>query len=488
MNEAMRASSPAASQTESFRDLLVRYRARSGLTQRQLAERLGIHRRSVQEWEVGGNYPNRQRLEAVIQTLLEAGGLDSGQEAAEAQMVWAAVERAAPRTHCNFDASWFSRLLAERAVLTPAPECSHASRQTDTLPSGQPRRTADRREDWGDAPEVSGFVNRAHELALLRGWVLEERCRLLALLGMGGIGKTSLAAKLAREVAPSFDCVYWRSLQDVLPAREWLAGAIGFLSDQQLLAPATEAEQMRVLLQLLRERRCLLVLDNFETLLEPGACDGRYRAGMAEYGHLVDALAQAAHQSCVFLTSREAPAELTAIVGGAARTLRLGGLGVEAVQLVLASKELLGSSEQWSELTVQMGGNPWALKMVGDSIRELFGGDIAAFLHEAPVGCLFGRMRRLIAEQVERSSVSEQSLLRVLAVHREPLPMAELLGALGPRIGRNAVLEAIQVLGRRSLIERVATHGGSAFTLQSLVLQYVTEELVDSHPPHAGGL
>jgi DNA-binding transcriptional regulator YiaG len=52
--------------SESFRDLLLRYRGRSGLTQRQLADRLGIHRRSVQEWEVGAAYPNAEQLAALI--------------------------------------------------------------------------------------------------------------------------------------------------------------------------------------------------------------------------------------------------------------------------------------------------------------------------------------------------------------------------------------------------------------------------------------
>src|SRR5207302_4105375 len=132
----------------------------------------------------------------------------------------------------------------------------------------------ERAQDWGEAPETLDFVGRADELALMRRWVLEERCRLVAILGMGGIGKTSLAARLAQDVAASFERVYWRSLRDALPTTQWLAGVIGFLSDQRVVPPEGEAARLRVLLDLLRDRPSLLVLDNFETLLEPGRREG----------------------------------------------------------------------------------------------------------------------------------------------------------------------------------------------------------------------
>ena len=57
--------------------------------------------------------------------------------------------------------------------------------------------------------------------------------------------------------------------------------------------------------------------------------------------------------------------------------------------------------------------------------------------------------------------------------------VAQLVGALGPRAGRAAVLEALEALRRRSLVERAETPGPAAFTLQSVVLEYVTDRLVD---------
>jgi transcriptional regulator with XRE-family HTH domain len=404
-----------SSAPESFRGLLIRHRGRSGLIQRDLAARAGVSRGAVQDWEGGLNYPTAERLRVLVQVLLEAGGLTVGRELSEARELWGAVERESPRVHAPFEEAWFAALLAAHAAPTPglakdAVESAAAAeaRSGGITPTFRFAPRGARARDWGEAPDAVGFVGRDDELALLRRWVVDEHCRLVALLGMGGIGKTMLAARLAREVAPSFERVYWRSLRDAPPPSEWLAGAIGFLSDQQLVLPVGDSERIMTLLRVLRERRCLLVLDNSETLFEPGQQEGRYRAGMAGYGRLLEAVAEATHQSCVVLTSREAPPELAVLDGGRARTFHLGGLGVDEAQVLLAPKHLVGTSEQWAELNARFGGNGLALKVVGETILELFGGDIGAFIEETGAASIFGGIRRLLDEQIERSSGIEQ--------------------------------------------------------------------------------
>jgi WD40 repeat protein/transcriptional regulator with XRE-family HTH domain len=464
----------ASQPDEWFRGLLLRHRGRTGLTQRDLATRLGVHTRSVQDWEAGVNYPSAERLQGLLAALLQAGGLTAGLEAQEAETLWAAVERDSVRMHTPFDRLWFAQLLSERDGGQPLP-----LREAASGASGKGRATTmERRQDWGEAPDVLGFVGRTECLATLRSWVLEEHCRLIAVVGMGGIGKTSLAAKLGLEVTPHFERVYWRSLRDAPPTSDSLAGAIGFLSDQHIAAPPIVSEQLTLLLSLLRDRRCLLVLDNFETLFEPGQREGLYRSDLAGYGYLLQAVAEATHQSCLVLTSREAPPELATLEGGRVRTFHVGGLGVDEAQVLLAPKELVGATHDWARLIERFGGNGLALKIVGESIRELFGGDIDMFLEQSGHATIFGGVRRLLSEQVERSSAPEEDVLRVLAIEREPLRLAELLGVMGPRVGRAAVLEAVEALRRRSLVERADTPGAAAFTLQSVVLEYVTDHLV----------
>src|SRR5262249_45257967 len=121
--------------------------------------------------------------------------------------------------------------------------------------------------DWGEAPDVPLLQGRAGELATLRGWVREQHCRVVEVLGVGGIGRASLAARLAQDLAPEFGVLYWRSLRNAPPPDEWLAGAIAAVSLGQAVPPEGFDARLRLLLGLLRAQRSLLVLDNLETVL-----------------------------------------------------------------------------------------------------------------------------------------------------------------------------------------------------------------------------
>src|SRR5713226_6589339 len=107
---------PLEPKTESFAGLLLRHRGRTGLTQRDLAARLGTTRRSVQDWESGAYYPSAERLQALILVLLKSGALTVGREAVEAHELWAAALREAPRMHTPLDEVWLNQVLAERAA------------------------------------------------------------------------------------------------------------------------------------------------------------------------------------------------------------------------------------------------------------------------------------------------------------------------------------------------------------------------------------
>jgi hypothetical protein len=312
---------------------------------------------------------------------------------------------------------------------------------------------------------------RARELDTLARWVREKCCRLVLVLGEGGVGKTTLGARLAHDVAAEFEAMYWRSLRNALPPEQWLAGAIATLSASQAVPPEGFEARLGLLLELLRERRGLLVLDHLETVLEPGVPDVRYRASYEGYGEILRRLGESAHRGCLLVTSREQPLREDR---SAVRVLRLLGLGVDEGRALLGHWDLAGDDAAWQALVARYAGNPLALQVVGKTAATVFAGDIAAFL--AQDVAVFGDIRQLLDEQVARLSVQEQVVLTWLAEEREPVEFAELVTDLGPLLGRAAVVEALEALARRSLL---AVGRGGAFTLQPVVLEYATTQLVD---------
>ena len=87
------------------------------------------------------------------------------------------------------------------------------------------------RYDWYEAPEINYFYGRNDHLHLLQQWTLEG-CRLMMILGIGGVGKTALAAKWVQTIAGSeiFERIIWRSLINAPLLTELLQNIIRTLS------------------------------------------------------------------------------------------------------------------------------------------------------------------------------------------------------------------------------------------------------------------
>ncbi|MHC5857640.1 WD40 domain-containing protein [Nostoc sp.] len=332
------------------------------------------------------------------------------------------------------------------------------------------------RQDWGEAPGVCFFRGRIAELSQLQQWLIEDNCRLVAILGMGGIGKTALSVKLAKEVQENFEYLIWRSLRNAPPIAEMLANLIGFLSDERETdLPESIDGRVTLLIHYLREHRCLVVFDNTETILQEGDRAGHYRHEYEDYGQLLQRVGEELHQSCLVLTSREKPKEFAPLEGeeSPVRTLSLVGLEQTEGQEILQDKGLFGSQQEWAKLVEKYSGNPLALKLVSQPIRELFGGDIAAFLAEGEI--IFGDTRNLLDQQFERLSEIEKEIIYWLAIKRELVSLDELLNDIVRPLPKREVIEALESLRRRSLIEQRT----AIFTLQSVVMEYMTDRLVE---------
>ncbi|GET35530.1 NB-ARC domain-containing protein [Microseira wollei] len=332
------------------------------------------------------------------------------------------------------------------------------------------------RKDLGEAPDVSLFYGRQQEIATLEQWILHDRCRLVAILGVGGIGKTALSAKFVSEIADNFEYVVWRSLRNSPPLEEILTELIQFFTPpQHVNLPATEYSIVSRFLDYLRQHRCLIVLDNCESILKESTCVGEYKSGYEGYGYLLKCIGETQHQSCVVLTSREKPSELVQMEGErlSVRSLRLNGLSELEGYKILETKGYSGSVAELKPLVERYSGNPLALKVIATTITELFDNNIAEFLNQETI--IFGEIWKLISEQFDRLSPVETQVMYWLAIEREWTSFQDIRENIFPSVARRELLEAIASLQRRSLIEKQS----SSFTQQPVIMEYITNRLIE---------
>jgi WD40 repeat protein len=333
------------------------------------------------------------------------------------------------------------------------------------------------RVDWGEALIVEDFYGRENELSTLKQWIVDDCSRIVALLGMGGIGKTALTVKTIEKIKSKFDYIIFRSLQHTPPLESVLRDCVKFLSDQKKIdLPKDVTSQILLFIEYLRQHRCLLVLDNFESLLQGGSRVGQYREGFEGYGRLIQLVGEAQHNSCLLLASREKPKEVALLEGSGSpiRSLLLSGVGQVEGQQILKKKGLSGSDEVWAEFVRLYSGNPLALKVVAATIREVFNGDIVGFLRKGNV--VFGDIYDTLDQQFHRLTQLEQEIMYWLGIGREGTSLDDLEEDIVHVVSKGALLVALDSLRRRSMIEISSiTH----FTLQPVIMEYITNRFVE---------
>ena len=328
------------------------------------------------------------------------------------------------------------------------------------------------KHDWNAAPDVSIFYDRSRELTKLKQWLVNDKCCLVTILAMGGVGKTALARKLAEEVSEEFEYIIWRSLREAPTLEKIIANIIKFVSQQQEIdLPETNEDKITRLIDSLRASRCLLILDNAESILQSGSTAGNYREGYEGYGELFRRVGESEHQSCLILTSREQFKEIRRLAGKSlpVRVWELEGL--ESATEILIAKGISGSAEEIKDLVNYYHGNPLALQIVPATINKLFNGDIKAFLNTGIT--VFDDIYDLLTQQFERLSELEKCLMYWLAINRQAVSETELAeDVLG--LSSRQIREGLNSLLGRCLIEST----NSGLTLQNVVMEYITEVFI----------
>jgi len=331
--------------------------------------------------------------------------------------------------------------------------------------------------DWGEAPNIQTFYGRTEDLAKLEQCIVRDRCHLLAICGMGGIGKTALAVKLVESIQSQFDCFIWRSLRGAQPTAQLIADLLQFLNN----SPSQQTGcSISDLLEILRQKRCLIVLDDFEATLQDGELVGAYRQGCEAHSELLQRVGYERHQSSLILIGREQPKEISMNQGDdqLIRYYKVNGLQRQGAFELLRARGFTGSENGLEALIQQYRGNPSALRIVAGTIQELFNGNVSEFLKQTALA-LGDVLRTLLYQQFERLSKLEKDVLYWLAIKHRPVSLLTLRSEMNLQASGSELINALESLRWRSLIEKVTEQEEVMFLLEPVVLKYVNRQFVD---------
>ncbi len=343
----------------------------------------------------------------------------------------------------------------------------------DTTGYGQLTPAPKRRIDWGDATDTTDLSEREQELKTLKKWIVEDRCRLVLIDGMKGMGKTNLSYKLGKLIQDDFDFVIWRSLDQYPFIIDLLKDLLElFTSDQNEESNAKTFDELQENLNIyLKQYRCLLILTNIDIVLE----NCSFAPQHIEYERLIKWIVEQQEKSCLVITSCVELKEISLIKQNQfVNFLKIEPLSIEAVKTIFSDVgNFIGADEDWSRLQNTYHGNPFALKNIAVNIQTHFGGSISHFIEFGEF--VFNGVEEFLDEQLNYLSVIEEEVMYWLAIYRHPINIFELKDIVYGIFG-DQLLNIIKHLKLRFFVEG---EGEGTLIQPPMIREYFLKRLIN---------
>ncbi|MFB2891600.1 CHAT domain-containing protein [Aerosakkonemataceae cyanobacterium BLCC-F50] len=298
------------------------------------------------------------------------------------------------------------------------------------------------KEDLQEAINISKsqFFGRTEELNNLENLLNERKYSLINLVGMAGIGKSSLAAKFTEKIKNRFKYVVWKDMRIASSLENTINSLLNFFSAESNLSYSyASTDKIQRLIEFFKYNNCLVIFDNLTDILDESQ-SYIYKKDWQEFDHLLQQLIKSErNQSIVLVTSDECPYSFSKmpIESRLYKKFNVPGLNLqdvrnwlEALQLYLQTGYLDTDPQHeylWERFVNYYGGNPSLLEIVAKFIEESNDGKISRLINyqDGSQYSLLEKIQVHLDRQFRIDDI-EKKILYLIAINVEPLTLQQI--------------------------------------------------------------
>ncbi|MCB8752904.1 NB-ARC domain-containing protein [Planktothrix agardhii] len=314
------------------------------------------------------------------------------------------------------------------------------------------------------APQIINFYNRETELKTIFNWILKQNSRLISILGLSGMGKTAIVKRFIDLNLDQFEVIIWRSLKYPKPLELLVKDLLNIIKPED---KQTIDDQLKELLDIFINKKCLIILDDVQNIFTPGQFAGQYQPEYQSYQNFFTLITETEHQSSLILISQEKCPEMEGWENELypINCLELSGL----YDLEILNNKGLKNDEFWLNLINLYEGNPVYLKSIAILIKNIFDGDVAEFLAENEL-VITQEMRSHFNQLFNRLSPIEQQIVLKLSQFEQSVSRETLRESL--ELSSTDLINGLQSLQQRYLVTKIK-QDKIMFKLSSIFGKYV---------------
>ncbi|MGB3419209.1 MAG: NB-ARC domain-containing protein [Dolichospermum sp.] len=297
------------------------------------------------------------------------------------------------------------------------------------------------------APKIIKFYNRETELQTLSNWILNHNTPLISVLGLSGIGKSYLVRKFIDLNLEQFEVIIWKSLKYPQSLNSLITD---LLNTYQQQSEETLQANLKQLFDILIQKRCLIILDNIETIFTNGQFAGQYEPEYLDYQKFFKMITEINHQSSVILISQEKCPEMNCLYQqlNLSQSLELSGLN----DINILDNIGLKNQDSWLKLIQIYEGNSTYLKDIVILIQDVYDGEVTEFLAENSL-IITQNIQSHFHDLFNRLSAIEKQIILELSKLNQPISREDLKQNLA--LSSVDFVKGLQSLQQRYLVTKI---------------------------------